>query len=272
LSAANANPTSTCLLDGSGLKIMRLILSPGIHSICGQAALRLLVRVNVEGQLMLLKDCSDLPWMGGCVLAQMPGEFAHLRASRETELLDIEFRAWPLVLSREFRIATPRFDAAMEQLLRFLAVQSQVGLLAKALEPSITELLLHLLQASSAPSPAHQDRQYIRELEAFVDERLGFDLSVEDLSRKVKMSNTQLLRVLKRDLDQTPASFIIFRRLSEVRRLLRDTNIALVDIALRCGFSSQPHMSNAFKKEFEHTPGRFRELSRGQGGSATSVE
>jgi AraC-like DNA-binding protein len=247
LSAANANPTSTCLLDGSGLKIMRLILAPGIHSISGHAALRLLVRVNVEG----------------CVLAQLPGEYAHLRASRETELLDIEFRIWPEALTREFRIATPRFDAAMEQLLRFLSVQSQVGSLAKALEASITELLLHLLQASSAPSTATQDRQYIRELEAFVDERLGFDLSVEDLSRKVKMSNTQLLRVLKRDLDQTPANFIIGRRLSEVRRLLRDTDIALVDIALRCGFSSQPHMSNAFKKEFEHTPGRFRELSRG---------
>jgi AraC family transcriptional regulator len=251
---------------------MRLILAPGIHSISGHAALRLLVRVNVEGQLMLLKERSDLPWMGGCVLAQLPGEYAHLRASRETELLDIEFRTWPAALTREFRITTPRFDAAMEQLLRFLSVQSQVGILAKALEPSITELLLHLLQASSAPTTTTQDRQYVRELEAFVDERLGFDLSVEDLSRKVKMSNTQLLRVLKRDLDQTPANFIIGRRLNEVRRLLRDTDIALVDIALRCGFSSQPHMSNAFKKEFEHTPGRFRELSRAGNSSGASAE
>jgi hypothetical protein len=79
------------LLDGSGLKIMRLILAPGIHSISGSAALILLLRVNAEGQLMLVKDRSDLAWMGGCVLAQLPGEFAHLRASREIELLDIEF-------------------------------------------------------------------------------------------------------------------------------------------------------------------------------------
>jgi len=47
-------------------------------------------------------------------------------------------------------------------------------------------------------------------------------------------------------------------RLNKAELLLRKRNMALADIALQSGFSSQSHFSRSFKCAFGTTPSRYR--------------
>jgi AraC family transcriptional regulator len=51
---------------------------------------------------------------------------------------------------------------------------------------------------------------------------------------------------------------VLERRLSTAQQLLRQSKMLLVDIALECGFSSQTHMNDVFRKRLGVTPLEYR--------------
>jgi AraC-like DNA-binding protein len=126
-------------------------------------------------------------------------------------------------------------------------------------------LLAHLLNKASALQPKTGEEEsgeeiaQVAQLRAFVDERLGYDLGVEDLARHTKMSKFQLLRLMKKHLAQTPQQFVIQRRIDKAKLLLRGSDASLADIAFQTGFSSQSHLSNTFKQLVGATPKGYRD-------------
>jgi AraC family transcriptional regulator len=56
----------------------------------------------------------------------------------------------------------------------------------------------------------------------------------------------------------TPHQYVIQRRILNAERLLAKDDIALADIAVACGFSSQAHFTLAFRKEVGVTPAEYR--------------
>jgi AraC family transcriptional regulator len=126
-------------------------------------------------------------------------------------------------------------------------------------------LLSHLATKASRLEPAPEgesgteDIAAISALRTFVDERLGYDLGVDDLARNAQMSKFQLLRLMKKHLAQTPQQFVIQRRIEKAKQLLRNSEASLADIAFQTGFSSQSHLSNTFKQMVGNTPKGFRD-------------
>ena len=97
-------------------------------------------------------------------------------------------------------------------------------------------------------------------LRAYIDKNLEGDLNVERLAKTIDCSPQQLLRWMKRDFGTTPQQYVIRCRVDAAKRILANPALPLSDLALACGFSSQPHFTNVFKKQVGVTPGRFREL------------
>ena len=56
----------------------------------------------------------------------------------------------------------------------------------------------------------------------------------------------------------TIKSYISSRRLAYVALALRDSNLGIMEIALKYGFSSQDALTRAFRTEFGCTPGAYR--------------
>jgi AraC-like DNA-binding protein len=135
-----------------------------------------------------------------------------------------------------------RFASAFAQLLL-----SHLATKANRLEPN---------QESESGT---EDIATIGALRSFVDERLGYDLGVDDLARNAQMSKFQLLRLMKKHLAQTPQQFVIQRRIEKAKQLLRNSEASLADIAFQTGFSSQSHLSNTFKQMVGNTPKGFRD-------------
>lgn len=104
-------------------------------------------------------------------------------------------------------------------------------------------------------------------MEANIDD----PLTPDELSNLVKISRRQLERLFRSYLNCTPTQYYLGLRLRNARRLLLQTNKAIIDISLVCGFSSAPHFSKCYRDLFGLPPRDERRLLVTRGESDNSV-
>lgn len=92
----------------------------------------------------------------------------------------------------------------------------------------------------------------------YVDANLDSDLSIDHLASLVGASSDQLSRAFKRHVGETPHNYVIHRRLDAAREMLVNGTSTLAQIAYATGFSSQSHMTTAFRNVLGVTPGAIR--------------
>ncbi len=95
----------------------------------------------------------------------------------------------------------------------------------------------------------------------YVDANLEGDLAIDRLAELVGASADQLSRAFRKSVGETPHNYVLQRRLDAARLLIGDRSSTLAEIAYATGFSSQSHMTTAFKKVLGVTPGEIRERS-----------
>jgi AraC family transcriptional regulator len=98
---------------------------------------------------------------------------------------------------------------------------------------------------------------------AYIEENLGEPLSVADLATTVGLPIATLRRQFQHRTGRTLHQFIIERRLQYACKLLLKPDLAIPDIALTCGFSSQQHMTMAFRNRLGTTPRSFQRANSG---------
>jgi len=96
-------------------------------------------------------------------------------------------------------------------------------------------------------------------LDAFIQRTLPAPIVIEELALACGLSHYQLLRTIKRATQSTPQQYVLEARIELARKMLRESSVALTDIALALGFSSQSHFSNTFKAFTQCTPKSYRE-------------
>lgn len=125
---------------------------------------------------------------------------------------------------------------------------------------------LHILRRY-APTANDNERQQGSSLPAalktkideFIRRTLPEPITMEALAAHCAMSHYQLLRLFKRSGTETPQSYVMGQRIALARKLLRESEVGLVDLAAELGFSSQSHFSSSFKTATGHSPRSYRE-------------
>jgi len=56
----------------------------------------------------------------------------------------------------------------------------------------------------------------------------------------------------------TAHRYLLNRRIERARRLLGQADMSIAQVAYRCGFSSQAHLTLAFRRACRLTPGEYR--------------
>jgi len=95
-------------------------------------------------------------------------------------------------------------------------------------------------------------------VENYVQANLDGEISLRGLADICGMSESSFSRRFKATRGQTPYQFVMSARLAEAKRLLKDTSLPLVDVAVATGFSSQSHFATTFKKAMNQTPLQYR--------------
>ena len=112
----------------------------------------------------------------------------------------------------------------------------------------------HTLNVSVEPLPP----RILRRIRDRIEAELDTELSLASLAKESGYSRAHFLRMFRAATGLTPHQYVIERRLSAAQQLLRHSETLLVDIALRCGFSSQTHMNDVFRKRLGVTPLEYR--------------
>jgi AraC family transcriptional regulator len=103
-----------------------------------------------------------------------------------------------------------------------------------------------------------------RNVLAYIDSHITDRLPVADLSAIVHCSGAHFSRLFRRTFDQSPAAFVLKRRVELAARRMLDTEICLSDIALSCGFTDQPHFTNHFRRVMQESPAAWRRAHKSQ--------
>ncbi len=80
------------------------------------------------------------------------------------------------------------------------------------------------------------------------------EFGVSELAQAVHMSTTQVYRKLKALTGQTPSTYIRRQRLLMGKKLVRESDLSISEIAYSVGFSDPNYFSRAFHKEFGKSP------------------
>ena len=96
----------------------------------------------------------------------------------------------------------------------------------------------------------------------YMEENLDKSLALLDVALAVGLSATHFARRFKRSTGSAPHQYLMRCRVERARRLLAETDNAIAQIALACGFAHQEHLTRVFRRLSGETPARFRRSAR----------
>jgi transcriptional regulator GlxA family with amidase domain len=102
----------------------------------------------------------------------------------------------------------------------------------------------------------------LRDLQPWIVDHVGEDLSVECLASRVAMSPRNFARMFAREVGVTPARFVERARVEAARRRLEESPASVDEIAGACGFGTAETMRRAFLRNVRVTPADYRSRFR----------
>jgi AraC family transcriptional regulator len=97
-----------------------------------------------------------------------------------------------------------------------------------------------------------------RKVRDYIDSHITGRVLVADLCALVRLSEAHFSRAFSRTFGKSPHAFMIRRRVELAAQHMLQTEAPLSDIALRCGFTDQPHLCKHFRQAMGHTPAAWR--------------
>lgn len=93
------------------------------------------------------------------------------------------------------------------------------------------------------------------------------DLSLRDLSDATGITRNHISETLSQNLGMNFFDFVNLHRIQEAKRLLRESDLSVLAIAMQVGFNSRSTFNTAFKKHTGTTPTAYRSNADGGAGN-----
>ena len=94
----------------------------------------------------------------------------------------------------------------------------------------------------------------------FIKEHAGEPIEVRDVAKAAIVTRRMLERKFAHILGRSPRQQILLAHIERAKELLINTDLSMLDVALRSGFPSSSKFSTVFRRETSHAPMAFRRL------------
>lgn len=154
------------------------------------------------------------------------------------------------------RLSAQLADADLTSAARLCHVKSfcyeVLGRLFAALPPDRTRRCLELRTSANAVAPALR----------LIEDRFHEALPNAQLAHACQVSEDHFIRIFRVTVGQTPAQYVLERRIAAAAQRLVFTSESIDDIARDCGFPDRFYLSRVFAKRMRLPPAAFRARGR----------
>ncbi|MET9734141.1 GlxA family transcriptional regulator [Streptomyces sp. NPDC006458] len=105
-------------------------------------------------------------------------------------------------------------------------------------------------------------REPLRDVQQWITENPGGDLSVETLAARARLSPRHFARAFRAETGLTPGRYVDRVRLEHARRLLEDTGDGVEEISRASGYGTPEAMRRAFVRALGTAPAEYRRRFR----------
>lgn len=131
---------------------------------------------------------------------------------------------------------------------------------------AITARLIRAHSTRSAPRPEAKagtlTRFQLGRAIDYMEENLDRPVALLDVARAAGLSATHFARRFKHSTGSAPHQYLMRCRVERAKRLLAETDGAIAQVAVACGFAHQEHLTRVFRRLSGETPARFRRGAR----------
>jgi AraC family transcriptional regulator len=227
-------------------------------------------------------DEGELTSDGALIVA--PGDALHASCAGNSEFIALTLSP-VFVLDCAIRAGMIRAGAFVTFPVPAIESDARLGQLARALIDELTEESIGqdvVLAAIIEQTLVHSLRRYgnVRrsdELElsraGLVDRRvrravelmhanLNRDLPLETIAAAAHLSPFHFARLFKKLTGVTPHAYLGSLRVAHAQKLLAETDLSIIEVGSRVGYSSPSHFAKAFRQAFGISPRAFRQALR----------
>lgn len=192
-----------------------------------------------------------------CLQIRLTSEFVR-SVARETLTQDCD----RIQLQPEFQSHNPQIESIS---LMLLSERQQGSLGSRLYTDSLANILaVSLLReyvTTKIRLPAYEGGlrpRQLRQVLDYIDAYLDKDIKLADLAQIIGMSQYHFSRLFKQSLGISPYQYLLHQRIERAKKLLKQTDRRITDIALDCGFNSHSHLSKQFQQLTGITPRAYR--------------
>jgi AraC family transcriptional regulator len=88
----------------------------------------------------------------------------------------------------------------------------------------------------------------------YIEANLACDLRLVELSAVAGVSRSHFARAFRNAVGMAPHAFVLQQRLARAIEWLTPRTLSMSEVAARCGFADQAHLTRAFKSKFGRPP------------------
>src|SRR5262249_36435800 len=98
----------------------------------------------------------------------------------------------------------------------------------------------------------------LRRVTELVQAKMHDDLSLVDLAQSTGLSSAHFSEMFRQSTGETPHQFVIRLRVERAKRMLREPDPRVLDVAIACGFKTQQHFARVFRQRCGASPMEYR--------------
>lgn len=118
------------------------------------------------------------------------------------------------------------------------------------------KLIMKISEHLAAEKDVHETTA-ANEIKSYIDRNIYENLSIECISKQVNLSPSQINRVFKKAFNTTPYDYILTRKISTAKLLLKNTTLTVKEIAYMLHFADEHYFSNVFLQRTGKRPSKY---------------
>ena len=151
--------------------------------------------------------------------------------------------------------------ASLDMMLHLIGEHLDEQIVTKVCEQALTDRMRAPTDRQRLPLRARLGLQntkllFIIEL---MEANISEPLSLVEIAKYAGLSRRQIERLFRRNLGRSPARYYLEIRLDRARHLLIQSDAAIVEVAVACGFVSASHFSKCYRELYGRSPQQERQ-------------